>query len=175
MISMLEKQSMKTTLPLASFSTSSLPIRLLIPFTIALASLAMLFGQQPSQQIFTAAQADAGRGVYDQNCAGCHGANFQGSGDAPALAGGTFMLHWRPKMVSELFGEIIQTMPPTSPGSLGEAAGLNVTAYILMRNGAQAGTRPLTPGAAMQISAVASGQAPATNQAAAGVSGRVPA
>src|ERR1019366_3901379 len=91
-------------------------------------TLVLVAQQAPAQTaaVFTAAQAQAGQGVYDQNCAGCHGANFQGSGDAPALAGGTFMLHWRPKMVSELFGEIIQTMPPTSAGSLSEAAGLNV-------------------------------------------------
>ena len=86
---------------------------------------------QPAPQVtagpFTDAQAQAGRGVYDQNCAGCHGRNLEGSGDAPALVGGTFMLTWRTKMVSELFGQILQTMPPTSPGSLGESTTLNVT------------------------------------------------
>jgi mono/diheme cytochrome c family protein len=134
----------------------------------AAALVAQQMPQSAAAPIFTAAQAEAGRGVYDQNCAGCHGANFQGSGDAPALSGGTFLLHWRPKMVSELFGEIIQTMPPTSPGSLGEAAGLNVTAYILQRNGAQAGTQPLVGGAAMQIGTVATGQQAAGQQAAGG-------
>jgi len=139
----------------------------------AFALAVLLVAQQPTTPlppppIFTADQAQAGRSVYDQNCAGCHGANFQGSGDAPALAGGTFMLHWRPKMVSELFGEIIQTMPPTSPGSLGEAAGLNVTAYILQRNGALAGQRPLVAGAAMQIGSVANGQAQQADAAAGG-------
>ena len=84
---------------------------------------------QPATGIFTAAQADSGRALYARTCSGCHGADFEGSGDAPALAGGTFMLKWRPKMVSELFGEILQNMPPTSPGSLGEAAALNATAY----------------------------------------------
>ena len=99
-------------------------------------------GSSPPRQappVFTAAQAQAGGAVYDQNCSACHGANFEGSGDAPALSGGTFRLKWGPKMVSELFGVILQTMPPTNPGSLGEAAALNATAYILQRNGAQAG------------------------------------
>ena len=117
--------------------------------------------QPPAQAIFTADQAQAGRGVYDQNCAGCHGANFEGSGDAPSLANATFMLKWRGRMVSELFGEIIQTMPPTAPGSLSEAAALNVTSYILQRNGATAGASALATGAAMQIGAVATGRAPA--------------
>src|SRR6266404_1083966 len=69
---------------------------------------------------FTAEQASNGGGVYSQNCAACHGMNMDGSGDAPALVGGSFMLKWRPKMVSELFGDILQTMPANNPGSLSE-------------------------------------------------------
>ncbi len=116
-------------------------------------TVGVVSAQQPG--IFTPAQSQAGRAVYEQNCSACHGANFEGSGDAPALAGGTFMLKWRPKMVSELFGEILQTMPPTNPGSLGEAAALNATAYILQRNGAQPGQQALTGGATTLIGAIA--------------------
>src|ERR1700744_5203836 len=74
----------------------------------------------PPEGIFTAEQAGAGRIIYVQKCSGCHGATFEGSGDAPPLAGGTFLLKWRSKMASELFGEILQNMPPTDPGSLSE-------------------------------------------------------
>src|SRR5260221_2665397 len=95
---------------------------------------------------YTAAQAQAGRALYGQTCTACHGADFEGSGDAPALAGGTFLLKWRPKIVSELFGLVLQTMPPANPGSLDESAALNATAYILQRNGAQAGPLALRPG-----------------------------
>src|SRR5215472_1593450 len=122
--------------------------------------------------VFTAAQAQGGRGVYEQNCSACHGANFEGSGDAPALSGGTFMLKWGPKMVSELFGVIFQTMPPTSPGSLSEAAALNATAFILQRNGAQAGQQALTSGATTLIRTIANGQAPAANTPGQGRGGR---
>src|SRR5712675_929461 len=125
----------------------SLLVRLLL-FT---ASGGLLFAQ------YTAAQAQAGRTLYNQTCAGCHGADFEGSGDAPALAGGTFLLKWRPRMVSELFGLILQTMPPTNPESLGEAAALNATAYILQRNGAPPGQQPLTSSASTLIRASASG------------------
>ena len=149
----------------------SLPARLVLSAGLIAAVIAILPAQQ-SAPAFTAAQAQAGRGVYDQNCAGCHGPNFQGSGDAPALAGGTFLLQWRSKMVSELFGHILQTMPPASPGSLSEAAALNVTAYIMQRNGALAGALPLASAAAMQIGSIASGQAPAI---VAGGPGRGPA
>jgi alcohol dehydrogenase (cytochrome c) len=125
-----------------------------------------------SAGVFTAAQAQAGRAVYEQNCSACHGANFEGSGDAPSLVGGTFMLKWSPKMVSELFGEILQTMPPTNPGSLGEPAALNATAYILQRNGAQPGQQALTGSASMLIRTIASGEAPAPNAQGQGRGGR---
>src|SRR5438876_7778935 len=127
--------------------------------------LAVLVGQQAASRppVFTAAQAQAGAAVYAQNCSACHGANFEGSGDAPSLAGGTFRLKWGPKMVSELFGIILQTMPPTNPGSLGEAAAVNATAFILQRNGAQAGQTPLNSGTATLIGAVAACQGGGAN------------
>src|SRR6202035_5122952 len=74
--------------------------------------------------------------------------------------------------VSELFGEILQTMPPTNPGSLGEPAALNATAYILQVNGAQPGPQALTGSVSTLIRAVASGQAPAANAPAQGRGGR---
>ena len=122
--------------------------------------------------VFTSAQAQAGRAVYEQNCSACHGVNFEGSGDAPSLVGGTFMLKWGPKMVSELFGEILQTMPPTNPGSLGEPAALNATAYILQRNGAQPAQQALTGSVSTLISTIANGQAPAANTQGQGRAGR---
>src|ERR1700722_11137412 len=141
---------------------SALPTRLLFSAALGAASLMVVIAQQAPQQspgIFNTAQVQSGEAIYTQNCAGCHGVNFEGSGDAPPLAGGTFLLRWRPKMVSELFGEILQNMPPTNPGSLGEAAALNATAYILQRNGAQAGQQALAPGTATLIGSIATGQA----------------
>ena len=140
-------------------------------FSAALGALALSFVALPQTQpagVYTAAQAQSGRTVYAQNCAGCHGTNFEGSGDAPPLAGSSFMQKWRPKMVSELFGEILQNMPTTNPGSLGEAASLSATAYILQRNGARPGPQALSPGATTLISAIATGQAPAGNAPAQG-------
>src|SRR5262249_49956387 len=116
---------------------------------------------QQSAGVFTAAQAQSGRAVYDKICSACHGLDFEGSGDAPALAGGTFMLKWRPKMVSELFGLILQTMPPTAPNSFGEAAALNATAYLAPRKGAGAGRGAPPGGLTTPIGSIATGQAPA--------------
>jgi alcohol dehydrogenase (cytochrome c) len=72
------------------------------------------------------------------------------------------MLKWGPKMVSELFGVTLQTMPPTNPGSLDEEAALSTTAYILQRNGAQPGEQPLTSAEATLINSIAMG-APASS------------
>src|SRR5579864_8435407 len=142
---------------------SALLSRLLFSVVFGTVALGIAAAQQSG--VFAAAQAQSGQAVYNQICSACHGANFEGSGDAPSLAGGTFMLKWGPKMVSELFGEILQTMPPTAPGSLGEPAALNATAYILQRNGARAGQQPLTGSAQTLIRTIASGQAPAGDAA----------
>jgi alcohol dehydrogenase (cytochrome c) len=116
----------------------------------ALALVGLLVAQQPAA-VFNAEQAESGRAIYARTCSGCHGGELEGSGDAPVLAGGSFLLKWRSKMTSELFGEILQNMPPGDPGSLSEAAALNATAYILQRNGASAGPRALAAGAATLI------------------------
>jgi len=108
------------------------------------------------QEIFTAEQLQAGRAIYTRVCSGCHGAELEGSGDAPALAGSTFLLKWRQKMASELVGEILQNMPPSDPGSLSESAALNAAAYILQRNGALSGRQALTTSATTQIGATLS-------------------
>jgi len=67
--------------------------------------------------VYTAAQAGAGSALYSQTCSGCHGTDFQGSGDAPALAGDDFMLGWGSKRVRDLVAKIHDTMPPTAPAA----------------------------------------------------------
>jgi mono/diheme cytochrome c family protein len=108
--------------------------------------------------VYTAAQAQAGQAAYTQNCAGCHLANFRGSGDAPAVAGPDFTAKWGPRAVNELFTYLVQSMPPTNPGALGEAGTLEVTAYLLQINGAPAGQQPLTATLSAPMSALLTGQ-----------------
>ena len=102
--------------------------------------------QQPAAGggIFTAAQAQAGLAAYAQQCAGCHGQDFRGSADAPSLQGEDFRTKWGPRAVNELFTTLVQTMPPTNPGALGEEGTLAVTALLLQINGARRGPQPLT-------------------------------
>src|SRR5262245_21724383 len=120
-------------------------------------------GQNPQPTaagVYTAAQAQAGQTAYTQTCAGCHSSDFRGSGDAPAVAGPDFTAKWGPRAANDLFTYLVQSMPPTSPGSLGEAGTLNVTAYLLQINGAPAGQQPqqaLTPTVSTPISALLTG------------------
>ena len=142
-------------------------------FAVTMASLGGQQAQPVAAGVYTAAQAQAGQAAYAQQCAGCHLADFRGSGDAPAVAGPDFTAKWGPRAVNDLFTYIAQSMPPGSPGSLGEEGTLAVTAYLLQTNGAVPGSQPLTPTVSTPIGALLTGppraQAPA---AAAGAAGR---
>jgi alcohol dehydrogenase (cytochrome c) len=107
---------------------------------------------------YTAAQATAGRATYQANCAGCHGADLGGLNSAAALAGGLFMGSWGDRTTSDLVAFLAGAMPPGNPGSLGEQAYVNVTAFILDFNGARAGNQPLTATTRVAIRSVATGQ-----------------
>src|SRR5579864_6146760 len=125
-----------------------MPLRRIVLAVVVLAVIVFvaLVLRMPRRQAgaFTAAQANAGSALYSQTCSGCHGTDFQGSGDAPPLAGDDFMLAWRSRRASDLVTKIHDTMPPTSPGALSAADAANVAAYILELNGARPGSRPLT-------------------------------
>ena len=108
--------------------------------------------------VYTVAQAQAGQTAYTQNCAGCHLSDFRGTGDAPAVAGPDFTAKWGARAVNELFTYLVQSMPPTTPGLLGEAGTLAVTAYLLQVNGAPAGQQPLTATVSTPINALLTGQ-----------------
>lgn len=96
--------------------------------------------QTPVQAGFTAAQADAGEQIYQQNCATCHLQNLQGAFEAPALTGNNFTGNWQNRNVSELLDLMRRTMPPQAPGSLSESDYSNLGAYLLSRNGLEATT-----------------------------------
>jgi alcohol dehydrogenase (cytochrome c) len=83
---------------------------------------------------FTAEQAEAGLASFTQSCAACHGADLRTLPAAP-LQGNEFIAKWRTRSTNDLLAQLRTTMPPESPGSLGEDGYLNVMAYILQRNG----------------------------------------
>ncbi len=68
------------------------------------------------------------------------------------------MSSWGDRSPGELIAFLEGAMPPGNPGSLGEQAYINVTAFILDYNGARAGNLPLTAANKVAIRSVASGQ-----------------
>ncbi len=113
---------------------------------------------QQKVDVYNIRQATAGEEVYQQICSGCHGADLNGSADASALTGGTFMLRYGPKPVSALVEVILKTMPPTNPGSLDETTALEAASYILLRNSAPYGDNTLFAGEATLLRDTATGE-----------------
>ncbi len=120
---------------------------------------------QPAEGVYTAAQAAAGRAVYEQACARCHQSNLQGSFEAPPLAGESFLRFWGELSPRDLYDRTRGSMPPDED-ALADEAYVDVVAYLLRANGAPAGDVPLTPTTAVAIGTVATGEA-ATAEAAA--------
>ena len=115
-----------------------------------------LAGQAPGEGVYTAAQAESGRGVYERECAVCHQTNLQGTFEAPQLAGESFLRFWGDLSPGDLFARISGSMPPGQAGSLTDEAYLDVVAYLLQANGAPAGGAALTEAAAVAIGAAVS-------------------
>jgi alcohol dehydrogenase (cytochrome c) len=138
----------------------------LFVFSTSLACSALIVtGQQPSTAgPFTAEQANAGRGAFQTNCAGCHGADLMGY---PPLAGPAFIGSWSTRNTRDLFGLIQTTMPTDRPGALPADTYVNIIAFILQSNGRTPGTTPLTPTTSVVIGGAAPAAAPAQAQAAA--------
>ena len=102
----------------------------------------MLFAQDATSTrdgVYTAAQAAQGQTLYKQQCASCHGATLQGSGQNPALKGDAFLQNWMGMTAGDLYLKIQATMPATTPGSLKPVQVSQLMAYILTMNGYPAG------------------------------------
>ncbi|WP_181392100.1 PQQ-binding-like beta-propeller repeat protein [Deinococcus irradiatisoli] len=134
---------------LSAFASLALGSATLISLTVALAvpppaANAASKGSS-SGPSFSAAQATSGQGVYTANCQGCHGANLQG-GAGPALMGTGFTAKWANgnHQLTDLYDVIAHQMPLNAPGSLSQKQYLDVTAYILSKNGYSAGATALS-------------------------------
>ena len=110
---------------------------------------------------FTAEQAIEGRALYAANCAGCHRADLAGAGEAPALAGSSFMNAWGSKPVSELHALVKASMPYGNGNSLDAGVYRNIVAYMLSANGAKPGAAAFTGTESVKLSAIADGKVPA--------------
>ena len=93
--------------------------------------------------VYTAAQAERGRLVFENHCVECHHADLSG-GEGPALVGSSFMVKWEMQSVERLFHKIRDTMPEVGSSDVTEAQKVDVVAYILQQNGFPAGASELT-------------------------------
>ena len=126
---------------------------------LAFASLKVASGQQPaSAAVYTAAQAETGRAAYQTTCASCHSGDLGGNGEAPELAGSSFMGSWKTQTTEDLF-KYVQGMPPGGPHLTAEEY-VPIVAYILQQNGAAAGEQPFTAATVAPIGTIATGQRP---------------
>jgi len=81
--------------------------------------------------VFTSAQALRGGGLYNENCASCHGQDFMGDEMAPSIAGNDFIVFWTEVPVGSLFERIKVSMPADDPGRLSDEEYTDVLAYLL--------------------------------------------
>lgn len=95
--------------------------------------------------VFTAEQAKRGEATYAQECASCHGADLNGDGFAPPLAGADFSSNWNDLSVGDLFERIRISMPPTGPGKVTDQGKADIIAFLLDANKYPAGTTELQP------------------------------
>ena len=99
---------------------------------------------------YTTAQATRGAAVYAQSCLACHGSNLQGE-SGPALSGQSLQSAYGGGTAAPLYDFISRQMPQNAPGSLTRQQYLDVTAFILMKNGFPSGTTPLGTASLNQI------------------------
>ena len=133
--------------------------------------LFVMTGQPPAPEpVFTSAQAEAGRAMYERTCGQCHTPTLLGRkgdkdelppigslrasyqkfigarGFVPPLAGKLFLERWGDKTAAALIDrfQITASDPFFQFEGMTDEALVNITAYVLQVNGAKAGTQPLT-------------------------------
>jgi mono/diheme cytochrome c family protein len=125
---------------------------------IALGALAAAQALAQSPGVYNMEQATKGHSAYVASCGGCHRANLAGGGDAPALGGNGFISSFGNRSTKDLYKFIATSMPAGAPGSLGEEAYTNITAYLLYANGAKPGSSPFSKDTDVKVSSIADGK-----------------
>jgi len=124
------------------------------------AALAVLPAAQDSQQatkrktvrdaVYTDAQAQRGKKVYEANCVTCHLPDLDGSANPTAeargapLVGTRFVQDFGESKVSALFNKMKRDMPSGKPGTLTDQQYLDAASFVLQRNHFPAGAAELT-------------------------------
>jgi mono/diheme cytochrome c family protein len=105
------------------------------------------------EAVYTDAQAERGKKVYETNCVNCHLPGLDGSANPEAtalnargapLVGTRFVQDFGESKVSALFNKMKRDMPSGRPGALTDQEYLDASAFVLQKNRFPAGTRELT-------------------------------
>jgi cytochrome c5 len=99
------------------------------------------------QGVYTTAQAERGKAVFNTTCLRCHGEDLAGN-TAPALKGDRFQGSWGGDVIDSLFTKVRDTMPPNFGTILDDQVKLDIVTYILQTNGFPAGATELAVGSA---------------------------
>jgi mono/diheme cytochrome c family protein len=103
-------------------------------WVVAVMAAGAMFAASVADGIYTDDQAKQGGQDYQKECASCHGAELEGRGQAPPLAGDDFQLNWKGMTVGDLFDKIQSSMPADKPGQLSTDENAGILAYILQMN-----------------------------------------
>ena len=117
---------------------------LAVALTVSIAAEATPAPQAPAPSsawsgVFTKAQVERGRTVYNAECARCHGETLGGGENSPALVDDVFFTFWNGKTVGDLVEYTRTMMPSDGPGRITRKRCIDIAAYLLSANGFPAG------------------------------------
>jgi mono/diheme cytochrome c family protein len=99
-------------------------------------------GRSVWDSVYTTAQADSGKAIYEISCSSCHGSDLNGV-TAQSLRGDAVIRDWGADSLGRLYHRMKTLMPRNAPASLSDEQYLNLVAYLLQVNEFPAGTEPL--------------------------------
>jgi mono/diheme cytochrome c family protein len=90
--------------------------------------------------VYTDAQAERGKTVYQEKCVGCHGPTLMGGGaGAGPLQGATFSSNWNGVPLGDMLERVRQSMPLDKPATMSRQQTADVLAYVFSVNKFPAG------------------------------------
>lgn len=110
---------------------------------------AAALGQAPARTtnsgVYTAAQAERGKKLFEAKCTACH--------DTARFTGDVFLEPWAGKPLKDVFDIASGTMPEDNPGSLKQQEYGDIIAYFLQLNGFATGDAEL-PGNSLAMATI---------------------